>query len=86
MAISIEDIDDDLRERLERLRQERGVSFEEVVNDVIQHGLDAAEAKRTPFRTRVVKGAEPLFNSPEELKELVAQLDEEEARRKLGLK
>jgi hypothetical protein len=43
MVISIEDIDDDLRERLERLRQQSGVSFDQVANDAIRTGLDRLE-------------------------------------------
>ena len=89
MTISIEDIDDDLRERLERLRQERGVSFDQITNEVIRAGLDRLEGTpkpREPFKTRVFSGGEPLFSSPEELKALIAQIDEEEDLRKLGLK
>lgn len=89
MAILIEDIDDDLRARLERLRQRSGVSFDQAANYAIRTGLDRLEAppeKREPIKTRVFSGGEAHFKSPEELKELIAQLDEEEATRKLGLK
>ena len=83
VTISIEGIDDDPRER-----QERGVSFDQVVNEMIRTGLDSLDAqmKRKPFQTRVFSGGEPLFNSPEELKALIARLDEEKDLRKLGSK
>ena len=89
MAILIEDIDDDLRARLERLRQRSGVSFDQAANYAIRTGLDRLEApseKREPFKTRVFSGSEPLFNSLEALKALIARIDEEEDLRKLGLK
>ena len=89
MAISIQDIDDDLRERLERLRQQSGVSFDQVANYAIRTGLDRLEGtpmKREAFKTRVFSGGEPLYNSPEELKALIAQIDEEEDLRKLRMK
>lgn len=89
MTISTEDIDHNLRERLERLREERGVSFGQIVNEVIRAGLDVLEvspSKREPVTTRTFDAGEPFFSSPEELKALITQLDEEEARRKLGLK
>jgi hypothetical protein len=82
-------IDDDNAVRLERLRKERDVGLKDIVNDVIRQGLNAAEAppkKREPFRTRTVDLGEPLFKNAAELKELIAQLDEEEDLRKLGLK
>ena len=89
MTISIEDIDDELRERLERLRQQSGVSFDQVGNYAIRTGLDRLEGTpkpREPFKTRAFSGGEPLFSSPEELKALIAQIDDEEDLRKLGLK
>jgi len=89
MTISIEDIDDDLRERLERLRQQSGVSFDPVANYAIRIGLDRLERpaeKREPIKTFVFSGGETLFKSAEELKALIVQIDEEEDFRKLGLK
>lgn len=85
MATLSEDIDDDLHERLDRLRQERGVSLDQIINKMIRAGLDSLDApptKREPFKTRVFSGAEPLYNNPEELKALIAQIDEEEGLRK----
>lgn len=46
MSILIEDIDDDLRGRLERLRQERGVTFDRIANEIIRTGLDQLDAKK----------------------------------------
>ena len=89
MAILIEDIDDDLRERLERLRRQSGISFDQVANYAIRTGLDRLEAppeKREPIKTRVFSGGEAHFNSLEALKALIARIDEEEDLRKLGLK
>ena len=88
VTISIEDIDDDLRERLERLRQQSGVSFDQVANYAIRIGLELLEMppiRPAPFKTRAFNAGEPLFSSPEELKKLIAQIDEEEDLRKLGL-
>ena len=82
-------IDDDNAVRLERLRKKRATGFKEIVNEAIRSGLDRMDApqeKREPFRIRTVNLGEPLFKSPGELKELIAQLDEEEDLRKLGLK
>lgn len=78
-------LDDDNAKRLERLRKARGASFKEVVNDVLREGLNAAEAparKREPFRTKPVNLGRPLFT---DLKEFMAELDEESDRKKLGL-
>ncbi len=79
-------LDDDNAVRLARLRKERDVGFKEIVNDVIRRGLDAAETpqgKHEPFRTRVFKGSKPLFRNPEELKDLIQQLDAEEFLEKM---
>jgi hypothetical protein len=78
-------LDDDNTKRLERLRKARGASFKEVVNDVLRHGLNAVETpakKREPFRTKPVSLGRPLFT---DLKEFMAELDEESDRKKLGL-
>jgi hypothetical protein len=80
-------LDDDNAVRLERLCRERDLSLKEVVNDAIRRGLDAVvqpSVPRKPFRTTVFDGGEPLFRSPRELKDFIAQLDEEEQLRKLG--
>jgi hypothetical protein len=80
-------IDDDNGVRLERLCKERDLSLKELVNDAIRRGLDALvqpSGPRKPFRTTTFDGGEPLFKSTKELKELIAQLDEEEQLRKLG--
>jgi len=82
-------LDDDNTVRLERLRKKRDASLKEIVNDAIRHGLDALEVppkKREPFKTRALDLGKPLFNSPVELKELIAQIGEDEDLRKPGLK
>jgi DNA-binding NarL/FixJ family response regulator len=79
-------LDDDNAIRLERLRKERDASLKEVVNEMIRRGLDAAEPakKREPFRAAVMDLGMPRFDSPEELKALIRQIDDEEDLRKLG--
>ena len=54
MKMPVEDIDDDLRARLERLRQERGVCFEQIANEAIHTGLDEIdrEASHLSNKTR----------------------------------
>lgn len=36
-------LDDDVADRLEKLRHERNASFKDLVNDLLRRGLDAAE-------------------------------------------
>jgi len=82
-------IDGDNAVRLERLRKQRDAKLKDIVNDALRRGLDQLEApakKREPFRTKPVDLGKPLFRNPEELKELIAELDEEEDLRKLGPK
>jgi len=81
--------DPDNAARLKRLLKERDASFKKVVNDLIRHALDDIEKpkeKRKPFRTKAVDLGKPLFNGPDELKELIARMDEQEDLRKLGFK
>ena len=54
---TISKLDDDVAAALERLRQDRDVGFEELVNDVLRRGLNemiAPPKTRGPFRTRSV--------------------------------
>jgi hypothetical protein len=79
-------LDKDNAVRLERLRKQRDAAMKEVVNDVIRRGLDAAEVpqkKRAPYKLPTVDAGEPLFGSPEELKELRARIQEEDDFEKL---
>ena len=80
-------LDDDNAVRLERLRKERDASLKDIVNQAIRCGLNEMEAppkKHEPYRTRVMNLGTSLFNSPEELKALIRQLDEEADLKKLG--
>ena len=80
-------LDDDNAVRLERLRKERDASLKDVVNDALRRGLNEMEAppkKREPYQIKVMNLGKPLFNSPEELKALIRQLDEEDDLKKLG--
>ena len=80
-------IDQDNAVRLENLRKQRDSKLKDVVNDALRRGLDQIEtsSKRAPFHIKPVDLGAPRFRNPEELKELIAQLDEEEDLRKLGL-
>jgi hypothetical protein len=61
-------LDNDNAVRLERLRSERNLSFKDVVNDV----------PAQPFRTKALKAGKPNFTTPEQLKELMQRIQEEE--------
>jgi hypothetical protein len=72
--------------RLKRLSKKRGQKFKDVLNDVVRTGLDAVEAepkRRQPFKIRVFDAGKPLFNSPEELKKLIGDIQEEEDLEKM---
>ena len=80
-------LDDDNAVRLERLRKERDASLKDIVNQAIRSGLNEMEAppkQQEPYQTRVMNLGKPLFNSPEDLKALIRQLDEEADLKKLG--
>ena len=80
-------LDDDNAVRLERLRKARDSSLKEVVNETIRRGLDEIDAtpkRREPFRTKVLDLGTPLYQSPEELKNLIAEIDQDDDRRKTG--
>lgn len=81
---------DDLALELDRIRKERDSSFKDVLNEAVEHGVihmrDKPHKQRKPFKIRTFDLGKPLFNSPEELKELIADIQEEEDLRKIGLK
>ena len=80
-------LDDDNAVRLERLRKERDVSLKDVVNQAIRCGLNEMETppkRNEPYRTKVMNLGKSLFDSPEELKAMIRQLDEEADLKKLG--
>lgn len=83
-------IRDDLAVELKRLRKERDLSFKDVVNEALEHGVDRMRQKPNkegkPFKIRTYDLGKPLFRSPEELKDLIARLDEEDDLRKIGLR
>ena len=83
-------IRDDLALELERLRKERDLSFKQVLNEAVERGVVEMRQKpkeqRKPFRIKTFNLGKPLFNSPEELKDLIADIQEEEDLRKIGLK
>jgi hypothetical protein len=81
-------LDPDNVARLEKLQKERDVTFKEAVNDVIRRGLNEAEKpfRPQPFKTPVFDLGEPSFRTPEELKELINKIQEDEDRAKMGLK
>lgn len=83
-------IRDDLALELERIRKERDVSFKQALNEAVEWGVIQMRLKpkgsRRPFRIKTFDLGKPLFNSPEELKELIADIQEEDDLRKVGLK
>jgi len=79
-------LDEDNAIRLDRLRKTRDASFKEVVNDVIRRGLAEAEKPfrpAEPFKMPVLRGGKANFKTPEELKALEIQIQEEEDLEKL---
>jgi len=79
-------IDDDNAVRLERLRKERDLSFKQVVNDVLRRGLNEAEKPfrpKEPYELPVLRGMQPTFRTPEELRDLIDKIQEEEDLEKL---
>jgi hypothetical protein len=82
-------LEKDVAVALEKLRQKRDSSFKDVVNEALRQGIRVMNTPgkpRAPFRTVPLDLGKPLFNSPEELKALIAQIDEEDDLQKLGLK
>jgi hypothetical protein len=83
-------IRDDLALELERLRKERDLTFKQVLNEAVERGVVEMRQKpkeqRKPFRIKTFDLGRPLFNNPEELKELITHIEEEEDLRKIGLK
>jgi hypothetical protein len=85
-------LDDDNAIRLERLRAARDVTFKEIVNDVLRKGLAEEERpfqhqeSEKPFKIRVFDGGKPNFQTTEELKALMEEIQLEEDMKKLGLK
>jgi hypothetical protein len=57
-------LDDDVAQKLERLRRERPESFKQLVNEALREGIARMEAPkpRRPFRTRTVDLGEPLID------------------------
>lgn len=79
--------DADVAVRLKRFLRKHDKGFKEAVNEIMRSGLDNLEAppkKREPFRTTVVDLGEPRFKTPEQLKALIAEMDDEYDRKKLG--
>jgi hypothetical protein len=75
-------LDDDLVATLERLRQEREASLDDVVNDVLRRGLkevSARPAPRVPFRTTAVSLGRPLVPL-DNVAEAIATLEGEDAK------
>ncbi|MBV9045439.1 MAG: hypothetical protein JO167_02485 [Alphaproteobacteria bacterium] len=78
-------LDPDNAIRLERLRKERDAAFKDIVNDAIRRGLDSIERVegKKPFELPLLHCGKPNFSTPEELKELMAQIQEEDDIAKL---
>jgi hypothetical protein len=85
-------LDDDNAIRLERLRAQRDVTFKEIVNDLLRKGLNEEERpfkhdeNEKPFKIRVFDGGTPTFQTTEELKALIEEIQLEEDLQKLGLR
>ncbi len=78
--------EEDVASRLKRFLRKHDKGFKEAVNEIMRNGLDKLEAppkKREPFRTRPFDAGKPLFNSPEELSKLIADIQEEEDLEKM---
>ena len=81
-------LDPDNAARLEQLRKARDANFKDVVNEAIRLGLNQMATPtqpRVPFKTVPIECGTPLFQSPEGLKQIIAELDHENDHRKLRL-
>jgi hypothetical protein len=81
-------LEKDVAIALEKLQQKRDSSFKDVVNQALRQGIKAMNASdkpRKPFQTKGVDLGAPLFKTPQELKKLIAEMDDEYDRKKLGL-
>jgi len=79
-------LDSDNVARLEKLQKERDLTFKEAVNEVIRLGLNDAEKpfRREPYALPVFDLGEPSFRTPQELKELMNKIQEEEDIEKMA--
>lgn len=57
-------LDDDVAQKLERLRRERPESFKQLINEALREGIARLETPepRQPFRTRTADLGEPLID------------------------
>jgi hypothetical protein len=68
-------LDEDLAVQLERIQRERQVSFKEVVNEAIRHGLQqmtGTPRRRQRYRTRTVSLGRNLIGSLDDVAEVLA--------------
>jgi hypothetical protein len=74
-------LDDDVAVRLEKMRQDEGTTFKEIVNRTLRRGLDSVPSpkKDKPFRTRTFS-AQPLRTNFDNIAELLAFAEGEDYR------
>ena len=80
-------LEKDVAADLDQLQRACDRSFKSLVNEALREGIRAMKAPpqaRRPFRTKAVDLGAPQFNSPQELKKLRAELDDDYDGKKLG--
>jgi Arc/MetJ family transcription regulator len=79
-------IDPDLAARLQKIAQQRGISFKETLNAMLRAGLGAQAGTARPYRMRARRlGLRPGMDADKALR-LAAALEDEETVRKLELR
>ena len=74
-------LDDDVAARLEQERRRRGLSFRDIVNDVMRAGLDAVGQPRpgaSRFRTRGFDLGPSIAGSLDNVEEVLSRAEGEE--------
>ncbi|MFN8185447.1 MAG: ribbon-helix-helix protein, CopG family [Gaiellales bacterium] len=79
-------LDPDIAARLRSIARERGLPFEEVLNDALRRGLGAAGVGSRPYRVPTARlGLRPGIDLDRALR-LARELEDEETVRKLELR
>jgi hypothetical protein len=70
-------IDPDVAVQIESLRRKRDAGLKEIVNEALRLGLQTmCEApKQKPFRTRPIRGPQPLFRRMDNISEILAMVE-----------
>jgi len=75
-------IDDDVLERARSIAKQRNLPFKQVVNEALRNGLDEVEkpARKRPYKTKTHDMGLKEGRSLNNIQELLAQIEGEDAR------